>query len=365
MKSKKNLLMVIIALLMLLTTACNQNSKSDVLTDKNSAEVTESTIEELKEGPELNLTLGHASPEGISIDLSVKEAAKELSDSTNEKMDITIFPAGQLGGDREQIEATQFGDQDIWKGASSALVSFVPEFAIFDMPMAFLGYSHEEIKSVLNGEVGDFKEKLEDKCRAAGFELLKINSNNMFRTMSSNIPLHSITDFSGIRIRTMENKYHINFWENVGASPTPINFSELYIALQQGVVDAQENPVVGLVGSGQYEQQKFITDTDHLLTISVLLMNKSKFDSLTSSQQEMLQIFADRGAELEYIYGQDEYSKMAKIATDSGIEFIELDGDTKEYLKEKAQATVDLVAKDVGKDLVDSLFNSLEEIKGK
>lgn len=187
----------------------------------------------------------------------------------------------------------------------------------------------------------------------------------MFRTMSSNIPLHSITDFSGIRIRTMENKYHINFWENVGASPTPINFSELYIALQQGVVDAQENPVVGLVGSGQYEQQKFITDTDHLLTISVLLMNKSKFDSLTSSQQEMLQIFSDRGAELEYIYGQDEYSKMAKIATDSGIEFIELDGDTKEYLKEKAQATVDLVAKDVGKDLVDSLFNSLEEIKGK
>lgn len=355
---KIKMLALILSFTMVLS-ACSQ--KTEPAKAPATTSETGSAGSSLEELPELSLTLGYSSPEGISGDVATKEGAKNLSDKTNNKFNITIYPAAQLGGDREEIEATQLGDQDIWKGATSALVTFIPELAIFDMPMAFADYNHDQIAKALNGEVGDFNDKISEKFDNAGLKLLGFSTTDISRTMSSNIPVHSIDDFKGIRIRTMENKYHINFWKEIGCSPTPVNFSELYIALQQGVVDAQENPVVGLVGSGQYEQQKYITDTNHILMVTCYIMNKAKYDGLTPAQIELLDGFINEVRDKEYELSKPENEAIEKKAKDAGIEFITLDEATKAAIKEKAQSTVDLVSKDVGQDLVDSLFNSLKE----
>jgi len=97
--------------------------------------------------------------------------------------------------------------------------------------------SYEQIDKVISGEVGDFNEKISAAYEKAGFKLLKLYSARQYRVMSTNKVINNIEDFKGIRIRTMENKYHMNFWNSLGASATPLNFAELYLALQQGVVD--------------------------------------------------------------------------------------------------------------------------------
>ena len=344
---KKKSFLLIISIILLLTTACSKEE------DKENSNESKSKI---------SFKAGHSSPEGISIDKSIKEAAEDLKENSDGRLSLEIYPAGQLGGDREQIEAIQFGDQDIWKGASSALVPFIGDFAVFDMPMIFGDYTHEEIQKVLSGEVGSFREIMNKKAEEKGLVLISLSSNETYRTMSTNVPIKTIDDFSQVRIRTMENKYHIKFWEDVGAKPTPVNFSELYVALQQGVVNSQENPVVGLVGSGQYEQQKYITDTNHLLTISCMVMNKGKYDALSDEDKKLINEFSNENVDLEYKYGKEEYGAMKKKAEDYGIEFIVLDDNIKKQLKDRAKGTIDLVSSDVNKEVVDSLFSSLKEV---
>lgn len=360
-KSKITVLMALALSVSLILTACGG---SETETNTNSPQNEQSfDLEDLKDGPETSLILGYSAPEGNAADMAVKEGAADLKEKTNGKFTVEVYPAGQLGGDREQIEAVQLGDQDIFKGASSALVSFIPELAIFDMPMTFSQYSRDQVQKVLDGEVGDFNEKINTTFEKAGFKLLRIYSTDTYRTMSSNIPVYSMEDFNGIRIRTMENKYHMNFWNSLGASATPVNFSELYVALQQGMVDAQENIVSGLVSSGQYEQVDYIMDTNHILFFNTLVMNKAKYDGLTSTQKQLLEEYISFVVDKEVELTADENAAYAQQAKDSGIEFIELDEATISAMQEKAQSTVDMISQDVGQDLVDSLFNSLEQVK--
>ena len=358
-KSKITLLMALVLSFSLLLTACGG---SETTNSGNGAEEI-IDLEALKNGSELSLILGYSAPEGNAGDKAVKEGAQALKEKSNGKFNLTVYPAGQLGGDREEIEATQLGDQDIFKGASSALVSFVPEFAVFDMPMAFTQYSREQVQKVLDGEIGDFNGKINAAIEKAGFKLLRIYTANTYRTMSSNIPVRSIDDFKGIRIRTMENKYHINFWNSLGASATPVNFAELYVALQQGVVDAQENALSGLVATGQYEQQDYVMDTNHILFFSTFVMNKAKYDSLTATQKQLLDEYISHVVDKEVELTAAENEAYAQQAKDHGLEFIDLDNATIEAMEEKAQSTIDMISTDVGQELVDSLFNSLEATK--
>jgi tripartite ATP-independent transporter DctP family solute receptor len=367
-KFKITMLVALILSFYLLLIACD-DSNSDINANGSETVETEETeeteetfdLEALKNGPETSLILGYSAPEGNAGDKACKEGAAALSEKTNGKFNITVYPAGQLGGDREEIEAVQLGDQDIFKGASSALVTFVPDLAIFDMPMVFSQYSREQVQKVLDGEVGDFSEKINIAFEKAGFKLLRIYSTDTYRTMSSNIPVHSIEDFNGIRIRTMENKYHMNFWNSLGASATPVNFAELYVALQQGMVDAQENVVSGLVASGQYEQVDYIMDTNHILFFNTLVMNNAKYDSLTITQKQLLEEYISYVVDKEVELTADENEAYAQQAKDYGIEFIELDDATISAMNERAKSTVDMISNDVGQDLVDSLFNSLEQ----
>lgn len=323
----------------------------------------EPDFEALKDGPVLNLSLGYASAEGTASDLIIRENIAKLDAVSNGKIKFEIYPASQLGGDREMAESVQLGDQDILMGAPSPLISFVPELAILDLPMAFSGYTFDQIDRVTKGEVGDFREKISAIYEKAGFKLLTLYNTRQFRVMSSNKLINTVDDFKGIRIRTMENKYHMNFWNSLGASATPVNFAELYLALQQGVVDAQENPIAVLVLNGFAEQQKYSIETNHILFFANMIMNLDTWNSLSPAQQIMLQEMIDTAAAQTGAVGEKDNEDFKAKAIEQGLEIVVPSAELLNTMQEKAQSTVDMIKTDVGQELVDSLFNSLEQAK--
>ncbi len=189
-------------------------------------------------------------------------------------------PAGQLGGERDLIEGLQIGSIDMVITSTGPLGNFVPEVYALDLPFLFRDYDHA--RKVLDGEIG--QELLE-----------KINENNLvglawaengFRHVTNNIhPVNTPADLEGLKLRTMENKVHMAAFTGMGAAPTPMAFPEVFGALQQGVVDGQENPVTVIAASKFWEVQKYATLTGHVYSPAIFLASPALFDGLTDEQK--------------------------------------------------------------------------------
>lgn len=286
---------------------------------------------------------------------------KTLEQKSNGTIEVKIYPSGQLGNDRELIESTNFGDVSIVLCANSPLVPFMKEFGVFDAPMIFANKDPKNILKIFRDS--EFRNKLNEVSRNSGFELLSLNCNNMYREMSSNIAVNSFDDFKKIRIRTMDNKYHMEFWKNLGASPTPIAFSELYLSLQQGLIDAQENPYEVLLYTGIYEQQKYIINTNHCLFVTTALMNKKQYDSLTKEQKMAL---------IESIKEYEDYTNIVTnkslgdqinvLENEKGLKIINPSEELINKMKEKAEPIYEMINKDIGDVWIKMLKKELENV---
>ena len=186
-----------------------------------------------------------------------------------------------------------------------------------------------------------------------------------FREMTSNVEIHSADDIKGINIRTLENPYHTEYWKALGANPSPLAWAETYISLQQGLVDAQENPLDSIVGGKLYEVQKYVINTNHIVYTSPILVNEDFFNSLSAEDQE---IFRQAGKETEeyvYSYAREQESKLAQQLKDNGMEFIDLDEATLSELKNRASSVYDSVRKQVGDDIMDQFLAAVDQVTGK
>jgi len=198
-------------------------------------------------------------------------------------MIVEVFPNSQLGGDVEIFTNLGLGQLDFIVGTTAPQVGTIPNLAIFDMPGVF--ETAQIARKVF--EDPEFMGLIRDEYAASGYKLLGF-ADQFYRVMSSNVRIDTIGDFRGVRIRTMENPFHIAYWQALGASPTPMAFAEVFIGLQQGTIDAQENPYEVIVASGFYEAQNYIINTNHLLHIISLVANNTNFDALTAVQQAIL-----------------------------------------------------------------------------
>lgn len=314
------------------------------------------------DGPTFDLSMAYQSAENTTQHTSALYLKKELEEKSNGKITLTLFPAGQMGSDREIAESVQFGDISIMSSANSPLLSFIPEVGVFDAPMLFAGYDPVKIQEVFRE--GEFRDKMNGAFNKAGYELISLSCNNLYREMSSNKAVRSMSDFNGIRIRTMDNKYHMAFWAAVGASPTPLAFSELYLSLQQGLIDAQENPYEVLLYTGIHEQQKYIINTNHCLFVAMFSMNKSLYDSMPDSYKKVL---ADSIKDYEdytnNLSNESISTTLDTLVNEDGMEVIDLDDSVLNEMKEKAQPVYDMVNNDIGSEWIDMLKKELDAKK--
>ena len=231
----------------------------------------------------------------ITADTTAKGAAGQVFaqliqskvKAANAGLVIDYFPNGELGGDADLLRQAQKGYIAITVCQTAPVVSFIPEVAVFDLPMVFARYDGDTIDKVLNGD-SEFHKKMSEAYERAGLHLLGFMQNATYRLTTANKDLSTLSDFSRLQIRTMENKNHMAFWTAIGAEPTPLAWAELYISLQNGTVNAQENAADTCVGANFHEVQKYLACTNHILYCNQICINDKVYKALSDEHKAVL-----------------------------------------------------------------------------
>ena len=252
--------------------------------------------------------------------------AQRVAENTGGKLTIEYHPNGDLGGDADLLRQAQAGDIAIVVCQTAPIVSFIPEMAVFDLPMVFSKYDGDKIDAVLNGE-NDFNAAIGAAYEKADLHLLGFLQNATYRRTTANRDLKTLADFAGMQIRTMENKNHMAFWTAIGAEPTPLAWAEVYIALQQGTIDAEENAADTCVGANFQEVQKYLACTNHILYCNQICINKDIYADLDPAYQAALdQAVAEALAYMRPQLAQIDLDNK-QILVNGGMTLIEYDAE--------------------------------------
>jgi tripartite ATP-independent transporter DctP family solute receptor len=228
-----------------------------------------------------------------SFGIGAKAFKEELTKLTRGKYEVQEFPAGALGGERENMEQLQIGALEIAVITAGVMGNFVPETGILDIPFLFKNSQHAQ--AVMDGPVG---EELLQKFSKHHMVGLAWGESGFRQLANSKRPVVTPEDLKGIKLRTMEVPVHIKGFKTLGAQPTPISFPEVYAALQQGTVDAVESPTQTMLTSKFFQVQKYLSMTNHIYAASAFLASKRFMDGLPESDKKAFYQAARVGAKV-------------------------------------------------------------------
>lgn len=254
-----------------------------------------------------------ASPENTVTGIFANTFAQKVEELSQGELRMQVYHNSVLGGDTELLESVQCGDIPFVVQNTAPEVSYMPELCLFDLPCAFANI--EDLHTVLDNH--NFMQKINKIYEKSDFHLLAL-ADQHFRVMTSNKKVQELSDLKGIKIRTMENSHHITFWKALGANPTPMAFSELYVGLEQHTVDAQENPYEVICSNGFYEVQKYVIETNHLPHLLALVTNQEFYQKMPKESQKIINQAA--------IIARDEARKQAVLRTSDKVKEIENGG---------------------------------------
>lgn len=304
-----------------------------------------------------NFIFGHGAAEKSIGDLYCLKFKEIVEEKSGGCITVDVYSGSQLGTYGEMMQGMQTGDVGGMIFQPSPAVSFVPALAALDIPYAFLNCSQEQIDKALNHS--DYTKLLTADLEKAGCRFVSIAQAGTFREVTSSKPIRSAADFAGLKIRTLENNNHIAFWKAVGANPTPVAFGELYLALQQGLVAAQENPYDTSLNAGFPEVQKYLVETHHILYPNLFIVSKAVFDPMPENYKK---VFFEAAAEARK-YAEKTMAESAtadrKRMVDAGMEDIVLPDSELQILAEKGAGVIDLVKKQIGAETVDAFLAAL------
>lgn len=274
--------------------------------------------------------------------------AEEVERLSGGEMEIQVYPQSTLGGDRELMESCKDGDIPFVVQSPAPQVSFMPELCVFDTPCVFDDI--EEARAAIDDP--EFFSVIQGIYEDAGYQILGM-ADQCFRVMTSSEPFTGMESFKGQKIRTMENTYHIQFWNAVGASPTPMTFSEVYIGLQQGTIDAQENAYELIVSAKLYEQQEVLVQTNAVPDYITLIVSDDFFRDLDKEQQQIVREAAAIAQEKARESADERREQREEELAAEGMEIVEIDQQTWEKMQEACQPVYENIRKQAGDELVD------------
>jgi len=219
----------------------------------------------------------------VNVSLNDK-FVKIVNEKTKGKIEIQVFPNSQLGNERDLAEGIQLGTIDVAVVGTAGLRTYDERMMLFYLPYLFT--SRENAYSLLDGDVGEYLFKL---IEAKGVKGLGWFENGYRHITNSKRPINKPEDLKGIKIRVPEIPVHVYTFKTIGANPTPMAFGELFTSLQQGTVDAQENPLVIIDTSKFYEVQKYLSLTGHVWDPFAMLISQKIWGKLTDEQKLILQ----------------------------------------------------------------------------
>ncbi len=335
MKKNKFLFLLILAFVMILA-ACSQSSSKE-----SKGESGEKTF---------LIVVGHAAAKEHFAQKSFEKFKELVEGNSNGKIKVEIHPNGELGGEREMLELLLLGEITMMAPASAPLEAVSKGIALWDLPYLFK--NHKTAHRVLDGEVG---QEVLDSMTDKGVIGLTYWENGFRHLTNSKHPIASVSDLAGMKMRTLENPMQIKAWSLAGANATPIAFTELYAALENHTVDAQETPLSLMYSMKYYEVQKYLSLTGHTYSPWPVLINKQFFDSLPENLQQVIRDAAYETREYNRKLSIEDEEKALQLLKEQGMEALEL---TEEQKQEFKNAMSDIY-KDVKNDVGDELFNKL------
>jgi tripartite ATP-independent transporter DctP family solute receptor len=247
---------------------------------------------------------GGSLPDGHPMAIRTREAMQAIKEESGGRLDITLYTNSLLGGDTAMISQTIAGALEMYVLPFDLLAAKNPAMGIFGVGYAFLDYSH--VWQAMDGGLGDHLRGIAEKI---GFHTCHDCYDHGFREITTRTkPINSPDDLKGFKIRLPVAPYYISLFQHLGASPTPINFAEVYSALQTGVVDGQENPLVLIDTAKLYEVQKYCSLTNHIWAGLNISFSNIAWKKLPRDLQEMSEKHFNEKALQE----RDDWQKMTK-----------------------------------------------------
>lgn len=290
------------------------------------------TVPAAAESP-IVLKLGHINPETGNYHqyaLAFKEAVESRSEG---RLKIEIYPAGQLGYDRELLESIQFGNLDLGIITSSPIANFVPAFMTLDFPFLFDNWDH-----VLRFIQSDTCKSLMNEGAADGLVGLGMLARGFRSATNSRHPIQTSADFAGLKMRVIESPIYIKTFEALGATVSAMSWGEVFTALQQGAIEAIELDYRTLYDERVYEVQKYLSATEHIFAFATMMTNPAVLDKLP---EDLRQILVDCAAETAVSTSQaqvDIVNSYIDKLKEAGIQYNECD---REELRSKVTSVRD------------------------
>ncbi|BAQ11628.1 TRAP dicarboxylate transporter, dctp subunit [Bacillus sp. OxB-1] len=307
-------------------------------------------------GEEKILKIGSVNNDHHTLFKGYQKFQEIVEKETDGRIKVDIYPNGQLGDDRTMIEGLQFGTLEATGVSTSMLANWAPPMLVYDLPFAFP--DTETAYKVLDGPFGEKVGKLLEKENL----ILLSYMENGFRHLTNNKKeIRTIEDLKGMKIRTMQTPIHLETWKQMGASPTPMAYTELFTALQQGVIDGQENPYGNMAMDKFYEVQKYLTETNHVYNPMGLVVSKSFFEALSEEDQNILKKAGVEAALYQRKLNQEETEGYKQILVENGVQITEL---SSEELGEFTKATEEVYEKyavEIGKEYIDEFLGELDK----
>ena len=341
-RTKKWASMFLAATMALTLTACGggDTSSTDSGGEADTGSDTSGTAE-------YTIKVGHTLQENTPAHQAWLIFEEQVETNSGGRISVELYPNSSLGSERVMFEACQMGTLEVAYGTTSVLANFDPNLKVLDLP--FLFADEATAREAITGELG--------AAAAADLEnygLINLTymENGIRHVTNSSHPVNTPDDLAGLKIRTMENDVHMSSFEHLGASPTPMAFTELFTALQQGTVDGEENPLFLIQTSRFEEVQDYLSLTGHFYTAGIATINKAFFESLPEDLQTVVTEAATMARDEQYVLC-DEQNATALEYLESTMEVNEITPENRQLFIDATAPVYDEVRAEIGDELVD------------
>jgi TRAP-type transport system periplasmic protein len=291
--------------------------------------------------------------------MGAKKFADLVEQKSGGKIKVRIFPGGQLGGDLQNVSALQGGTLDLMVLNAGLLVGIVKDFAVLDLP--FLFNTAEEADAVVDGPVG---QKLFDKLPEKGLVGLGYFELGFRNVTNSKRPITKAEDFQGIKLRVLQSPLFIDLFNTLGANTVAMPFPEVYTALEQGVIDGQENPVTVIFDTKFQEVQKYLSLTRHIYNAQSVIMGKKTWDKFSDEEKKIIQSSLDEAETYQRQVSRQKSTQVLDDLKKAGMQVNEVSPQEISRIREKIKPVVDKYTKEVGDALAAEVNAEITKKRG-
>lgn len=337
-----------------------KNNLAGTLTTLLVCAIAVTLLTEFPSPAEAAVKFGHVAPPFHGQSKGVDAFAAYVKEKTDGRIDIATFPAGQLGGERSMAEQVQSGTLQMATITTAVMQNFVPQSAIMDLP--FLFPNRATAYATLDDE--ELQEKFFSYFPKKGFIAIGWTENEIRDFSNSIRPVRTPEDIKGLKVRVMNSPVYLDTFKQLGASPVGIPFPEIYNALQTGVIDAQENPILTTVLAKFSEVNKYITLTQHTVTECVIIVSIDYWETLSAGDQQIFRDAAKIAIKTNRAVNAELHQKLPKsgisieqYAKQNGVEIISLTPQEREQFRKAMLPVWEKYRKKIGNEL----FNLVQE----